>query len=65
MTVLTCHILMAVMKFLYIESLNQIPPDDVISDAESVWMQSNQERQDHRLDQLSDCGRVCLISVLQ
>lgn len=46
MTVLTSHILMAAMKFLHIESLDQIPPEDVISDAESVWMQSKQERKD-------------------
>lgn len=46
MTVLTAHILVAAMKFLHIESLDQVPPDDVIQDAESVWMLSKQERQD-------------------
>ncbi len=46
MTILKSHILMVAKKFLHIESLSQIPPDDVIPDAENIWMQSKQERQD-------------------
>lgn len=44
MTVLTSHIIVAAMKYLHIESLSQIPPDDIVPDAQELWIQSKQER---------------------
>lgn len=52
MTVLTSHIIVAAMKYLHIESLSQIPPDDIVPDAQELWMQSKQERKD-RIDSIS------------
>ena len=46
MTVVISHILVVAIKYLKLKSLLEIPSDDVIPDAENLWMQPKEVRKD-------------------
>ena len=46
MTVVISYILVVSIKYLKLKSLSEIPSDDVIPDAENLWMQPKEVRKD-------------------
>lgn len=42
--VVTCHIIAAALTFLKMKSLNDVPSEDILPNAHSLWMQSAEER---------------------